>query len=966
VLRTLSVWILALSLAGAAAAQTGGIRGAVMDETGAVIPGATVTATGPGGSRTVTSGDDGTYAFQGLAAGEWTVVATSPGLRQLQPVKVKVGEGVQAAANLTLSVVLENQQVTVKETEGPAVSVNPEANAGALVMTGDDLKALSDDPDELQQDLQALAGPSAGPDGGQIFIDGFTGGQLPPKESIREIRINQNPFSAEYDKLGYGRIEIFTKPGTDKWHGQGFFNYSDIAFDARNPYSSTKPFFMSQQFGGNVSGSLNSKTSIFLDAERRNIDDDGIVDAITLGPNFQPEPLNTALGMPMRRTEFSPRIDYQASTNNTIMFRYSYTRNDLQNQGVGGLSLPETAYASLFDENKVQVTDTYVVNAKTINETRFQYVHDLTNLNPASTAPEIQVNGAFFSGGATQGLGSDLENLWEMQNYTSYSSGTHMVKFGVRVRGNTDDNVSRNNFNGTFIFNSIQSYQQMAEMLAAGEPFSQIYNSCTDPSRLLCPGPSQLRLTAGIPATSVGYVDVEPFVQDDWKLRPNLTLSLGLRYEMQNTIGDYNDWAPRLGFAWAPGGGKSGVQPKLVFRGGFGMFYTRFPLMDTLMAERLNGITQRQYLINYPDFYPAIPPLSQLPAAAAANISTIANNIRAPYIMQSAVSAERQLPLRSTLSVTFMDSRGEHLLMQRDINAPLPGTYIAGDPASGVYPYGGINQINQYESAGIFRQQQVIVSFRSQVNSAISLFGGYFWNNAHSNYDAQTGFPSSSYNLAQDYSRSSLDIGNRVMMMGSITLKGNIRFNPFLMYHSGQPFNIVIGQDINGDGHFTDRPSFATASTPAAEIVSTPYGVFNINPGPFTQQIPRNLGTGPGYFSLNFRVAKTWGFGGEPAGSTGMRGGGGPGPGGPGPFGGGRGPRGGPGGRGGMFDTSTGQRFNLTLAVMARNLLNNVNPGLPIGTLTSPLFGESNSSATGFGAVNALNRRIELQLRFAF
>src|ERR1700749_672012 len=126
----------------------------------------------------------------------------------------------------------------VTDEAAAALSVDPAANAGAIVIQGKDLEALSDDPDELQSDLQALAGPSAGPNGGEIYIDGFTGGTLPPKSSIREIRINQNPFSAQYDKLGYGRIEVFTKPGTDEYHGQFYLMGNDSVFNTSNPFAS--------------------------------------------------------------------------------------------------------------------------------------------------------------------------------------------------------------------------------------------------------------------------------------------------------------------------------------------------------------------------------------------------------------------------------------------------------------------------------------------------------------------------------------------------------------------------------------------------------------------------------------------------------------------------------------------------------------------------------------------------------
>src|SRR5205807_1800782 len=195
-----------------------------------------------------------------------------------QPIQV-VLRAVNQVLNLQLKVAATAQQVTVRENAGPAVSADPSNSASALVLRGDDLQALSDDPDDLAADLQALAGPSAGPNGGQIFIDGFTGGRLPPKESIREVRINQNPFSAEYDRLGFGRIEILTKPGTDKYRGQTYFDFSDAAFNSRNPYASGKPAFQQRMYGGNVSGPITKRSSFFFDFDRREIDNNAIINA---------------------------------------------------------------------------------------------------------------------------------------------------------------------------------------------------------------------------------------------------------------------------------------------------------------------------------------------------------------------------------------------------------------------------------------------------------------------------------------------------------------------------------------------------------------------------------------------------------------------------------------------------------------------------------------------------------------
>lgn len=952
--RSLIAFLTLFAFAGAASAQQtlGSIRGQVADDSGAVIPGAKITAVGPGGAqKSSVAGDDGTYSITGLTPGGWTVTAASPGLKQIQPVKVTVSAGTSQNAKLMLSVVLENQEVTVKETTGPEVSVSPENNAGSIQLKGTDLQALSDDPDELADDLQALAGPSAGPDGGQIFIDGFTGGQLPPKDSIREIRINQNPFSSEFDKLGYGRIEIFTKPGTDQWHGQGFLNASDIAFDARNPYSTTEPSFQSQQFGGNVSGSLNKKTSLFLDVERRNIDDAAVVNAIVLSPSLTPTPINQTLPTPQRRTEISPRIDYQLSPDNTLMFRYSYERNDLQNVGVNGFSLPSQAYSKLNTENRVQVTDTIVLNPKTINETRFQYLHDQTGENVTNDSPTLNVVGAFTSGGSPVGASSFVQNHWELQNYTSYISGTHTIKFGGRIRSLTDDSISRNGYNGTFTFSSLGRYQQTLLLEQQGLSAEAIQQAGF--------GPSQYTLNAGIPQSNVFYIDAEFFLQDDWRVRPNLTLSLGMRYEIQNNIGDTTDWAPRFGFAWAPGQGKAGGRPKTVIRGGFGIFYTRFDESYTLQAERYNGITQQQYIVNYPTFYPNVPPIGQLPLVNNQNIDTVANNLQSPYIMQSAITVERQLPLNTTVAATFTDSHGLHLLRSRDINAPIPGSYVAGVADSGVYPYGGYGQINQFESAGLLNQEQFMVNFNSRINSNIFLFGNYAYNNAYSNTDGAGTFPNNTYNLQSEYGPAAIDIHSRVFFGGSVNTKWNVRFSPFIIYRSNQPFDIILGRDLYGDGYLnTARPAFANGQT-GPNIVDTPYGAFNIAPGPGDQIIPRNYGNGPGYFSVNLRLSKTFGFGGERTAGGNVGGGGG---------GGGHDHGGGPGGgmRGMFGDTPTGQKYNVTVGVQARNLLNNVNPGPPVAILTSPVFGQSISSAGGFGATNAINRRIEFQIRFSF
>jgi hypothetical protein len=1006
---------LLLTLLPATYAQPAGVlHGVVTDESGALVPGATVTVSNAKGPvKSATSGDDGTYSVSGLDEGAYTVQASSPGLQQVQPTAVELRGGTQTAtANLQMRVAAEKQEVTVQENPGPAVSVDPSQNAGALVLRGADLQALSDDPDDLQADLQALAGPSAGPSGGQIYIDGFTGGTLPSKDSIREIRINQNPFSPEYDKLGYGRIEILTKPGTDKLHGNVFADIGDAIFDARNPYAAEKAPFVQRNFGGSLSGALGKKASFFLDFQDRDINNGQIINGFTVNPSsFLISPYNNVFDAPQNRLRISPRVDYQLNPNNTLTLRYGYTRNDLQDQGAGNLSLLSRAYHELDDDHTVQIIETAVLSPKVINETRFQLYHTNIGETQSSDLPGVVVGGAFNGGGAQIGNYIDTENHYELQNYTTISGGAHTWKFGVRTRAVTINNFSPQDFGGTYNFNGAYApildanYQPVAPGVQCDEAkqdpsacellqSTQVYQRTLALQQMgLTPfaiqqlgGAAQFTINRGSPLVNVNMVDIGAFVGDDWRVKPNLTLSLGLRFETQTDIHDWHDWAPRLGFAWAPGQSKNNPRPATVFRGGFGIFYDRVSEQNIETAERYNGILQQQYVITQSAANPipfdptviGVPPGLLLPNASPQTIQLLDSNLHAPYILQEAFTVERQLPKRTTLSESYVNSHGLHELRSEDINAPLPGTYTG--PGTGVYPLSSQYQTDPVllmQSSGLFNQWQLITNVRSQLNKRISLNGFYMYGRAYSNTDGVNTLPSNPYSMAGEYGPSALDQRNRVFVGGTINAPWGVLLAPFFTANSGAPFNITTGTDPYGDTLFNERPGIATSSTPGA--VLTPYGYLNPNPTPGEAILPRNFGRSPGSVSLNFRVAKTFGFGGsrESAANSNNRdfggggGGGGRGPGGGGPGGGFAGGPGG-GGPGGFFrglgGGSTGQRYNLTISVQARNLLNHVNPGPINGIITSPLFDESNNLSGGFGAFaqSGLNRRIDLQARFTF
>ncbi len=964
-----------MTIAARAQAPTGTLRGRVTDPSGAVISQATVMAnTSDGRSVTVVTNNQGVYEFKGLSPGSYTVTTVAKGFATDQEEGVNVTAGQSQQLDIGLQIEVEKQQVEV-QSETPTVDVSPQNSASTLVLKGKDLDALSDDPDELQSELEALAGPSAGPNGGQIYVDGFTAGQLPPKSAIREIRINQNPFSAEYDKLGYGRIEIFTKPGTDKMHGQVMVNGNSSAFNALNPFITEEPSYYSEIFNGNISGPLSKKASFFFTIQQRNIDNESVVAAQVLNPSNNIVPYNQAVPSPSTRLNISPRFDFQLTPSNTLTVRYQYERSTQDNSGVGQFSLPTVGFNSHSSEQTVQISDTQIISPTIINETRFQYLRQSSNQIPLSTDPTLVVQGAFTGGGSPSGTVVSNQDHYELQNYTSIAHGHHFIKFGGRLRDTLYSSNQNSGFNGSYNFASLTAYQITQVGLQEGLTPQQI--------RAMGGGASQFSILTGQPLSDVSMLDVGLYVEDEWRIKPNISLTGGLRYETQTGIPYHGDWAPRISLAWGLGHGKT--PPKTVLRAGYGIFYDRFSYNYLLQAERQNGITQLQYIVNQPDFYPLIPPSSVLAqlAKTSPTVYQVASNIEPGYTLQTAFSVERQLTKSSTLSVTYLNSRGEHQLFLRNANAPLPGTYNPDDPTSGVRPFGGTTNIYQYSSEGVYVQNQLIANFRVNLGTRISLFGFYSLNFANSDLGAGGGggggsffgggsssaaFIMNSYDPMEDYGRAGFDVHNRFVLGGNITLKYGFRLSPFILANSVAPFNIIVGQDLNGDSIFNDRPGLGATGEPGGVVYVTPWGTFNSMPVPGQPIAPINTGTATSLFTLNLRLSKTFGLGPKLERGALASGGGPGGPHGGGGHGGGLGGRGLSGGGGNPFSfgNETIHRYNLTFSVSARNLLNNVNYAAPVGNLDSPIFGTPNALAGPPFSAGSANRRIDLQMLFSF
>lgn len=986
---------------------TGTIKGTLTDESGAIIPAATITLTGAAGSRTAQTQADGTYTFADVAPGQYAVTLNYPGFAPFsRPVTVAAGAAAQVPIQLALSA--EVQKVTVSGDAGPTVSVEPENNATALVIQGQDLQSLPDDPDDLASALQALAGPGAGPNGGQIYIDGFSGGQLPPKESIREIRVNQNPFSAEYDRLGFGRIEIFTKPGTDRFRGMLFLNDSDATFDSRNPFASNKPDYSNRMYGGNVGGPLGKHASFFLDYNERDITNNAITYAEYFDPTtFQQQLINNAVVTPQTNRTISPRIDYQLSANHTLTARVEERTSSNQNAGLGGYRLPPP-YSSLNynnsgDAQNVMVTETAIISPTAENELRFQYYRNWSH-STGNELPMVNVANSFITGGNGVGNTFDRSHHFELQNYTSLTRSKHTLRFGVRVRRDSDQSNNPSGFNGAFTFlggvepvlsaanqivydqngnaetqllTSLQQYERNLALQQAGFNATQI--------QALGGGPSRYTVQAGIPYISMTRYDAGPFVQDDWRVKPNLTVSLGLRYEVQTLVSDYRDIAPRVGFAWAPGSDKSG-HSKTVIRGGSGIFYDRIGTGIFETAGLNNGYAQTEYTVYNPNFY-----LNNIPSPSTLNagqntIYKIDPKLKADYSIQSAIGVERQLPKNTTVSLTYTNTHAEHYMQTVPINSPLPGTFnplLPLGPSNGVFPYGyAAGNIFEYESGGIFRQNIVMATVNTRFSRNVSLYANYQLTYAKD----LPGTPTDPYDFMLDYGRSNLDRRHNFQLFGSITAPAGIHLAPFITVRSGQPYDVLAGEDLFGDTLVNSRAAFAPAGACGAGFLGTVGDVVCSRAGAFTTTyntanpanlVSRNYLTMAGLISVNFRIYRVFGFG--PRASNGGNSGQGPGGGGHGGgFGGGG--RGGamsmgmPGGGHGPGGDVTEHRFNLTLGLNITNVLNHFNPAGYQGVITSPQFLDPTSVNTGFGgggiggggAGTANNRRIEFDSRITF
>ena len=938
IFAVLCLLLAAASLASQVPTKSTTLTAIVTDPTGARVPAAALHIAATDGSLTRDLTTDPTGHIElNLPPGAYTLTVTSPGFDPF----FKELKLTTKPLTLDVKLLIATAQTVVQVNSNPhRLGASPDNNKDAIDLTSRQLQTLSSNDSTFQQQILSLAGgdDSQSP---QVFVDGFSGGKFPPKGAIREIKINRNPYSAEYDTLGMGRVEIFTKPGTGRFHGELETTGNTSAFNSQNPFVHTpEPSYFQFHTGGYLSGPINGKTSFFLNADTYYEQNNAVINAQTVAPNSNAiQSISLAQPDPDSNYTVSGRLDRQWSTNNTVVLRYEYDGAAQTNAGLGAVpyTLPTEAFNSSSSSGTFQISNSAILGKNAVLDAHFQWERSRSAQDPVSDAPNITVSGTVNDGGSAAQVDHDSSNQFEFQANGTYAHGKHLFRFGARYRINRDANLSTEGFNGAFTFNTLAAYQ--ASVTPAGP------NGGT-PSAT--PSASQFTITRGQDSFKAITTDLGAWVEDEVKFSPSLTGQFGVRLETQSAIPDHFDPSPHFTLAWAPrpGGRKSAP---VVYRIGSAIFYTRYPLTDLMTTVRQsNPAIQTTYTLTNPHFFARTSAQLQqnidLSSASSAQTTTytLDPNYRSPYQIASGASVEFSLGDLGNITVNYMNTRGVHQLASRNANAPLP---------DGTRPFGAAaGDMDEFFTGGESLGNSLNIRPDIQITKGLEFWGSVSFREL--NKDAFGGFTSNSYNIHQDYGPA--DRRRAVFAGIDGEWKYGLSGSMFLAAHGGSRYNITTGADNNGDSIFNDRPSFATATdiaTNPASVIRTSLGTFNLAPSANERPIPYNYGHAPVFVSLQAELAETVKFG-PPAShadddddddddaspTSALTG-----------------------------DTPKPEpRFALTFSIEAQNLTNTISAGTPIGVLTSPYFGQSLSSANNFLDTTAANRTLTLQTTFRF
>lgn len=749
------------------------ISGTVFDPSGALVPDARIAVLTDSGKiiRQTRSDNAGAFRLQGLAPGRYTLDVTHTGFRETKQALTVAGSS-HGALKVTLPVDENAESVTVEGSDTSAqVSTDIAQNQNGNSVERDALDRLPVfDQDYITTLSRFLNSDSTGTNGVTLVVNGVeANGPGVTPSAVTSVKINQNPYSALFSRPGRARIEITTAGGTPQLHGTANFLYRDSLFDARRAFATDKPGEQRTYYEGSLTGPLShsKKTTFLLSLNRDNDNQQAVVLAALPGGSF-----STTVPYPTHHYFLSGRVFHNYSQANQFWIGYSYEHRTIQNQGVGGTTLPEAGTDTLFFEHEVNVGHTYVISPKALNQLHFLVGHFDNKTQSITEAPQIAVSGSFISGGA-QADARRTEYHFDGTDIVTLTQGKQEIKFGIDV-----PDISRRGYDdftnqlGTYSFADLAAYQ-------AHTPYTYVVQQ----------GQGHLTFLEK---------NVAGVFEDTIRVSPKLSIAAGVRWYWQNYFRDIaHDIAPRFSFAYAPS-----QRGKTVFRGGAGLFFDRTgpgPISDLL---HFNGVTLRRFIAENPS-YPATP--VQL-ASVPTSIVSLDPHVRIPYTLQFGFGVERQLTRSSSLAVNYAGARGMDLFRSIDINAPQPPTFATR-------PNPGLGQDREIQSEGYLKSNSLEVNFRGRIGSTFTGQAQYVLSKTYNNTSGVTYLPANSFAPNADWARSDNDRRHKFDLLGTFNIRDWVHLGTALSIYSGLPVNVTTGNDNNHDGLALDRPSGYSRNT---------------------------------------------------------------------------------------------------------------------------------------------------------
>lgn len=866
--------------------------------------------------------DSGTITFNKIPTGEFSIIISAEGFSEHTVKTLTVKQDKTEEIEVSLELLTVEEKVEVDSSDG----VDKDNYGGKKVLTEEDIKKLPDDPVEFERAIRRILGTSITGQKLPITVDDMPLGQLPPKESIQQLRVDRNIFSARNSGVGGQGIQVITKSELKKFSGNFMFNFADSRLNAANPQLFERVPFQSRNYQFYLQGPLIKKSSFMFNFSRNETSGSDVINALTVSRNFQIEEYKATFPVSRASNSGFLLFKYDLNDKNKFNLIYNTSQSGGLNRG-GGFSLPERAVQISNQSHFIALSHTYLISDKRFSRTAARFSYAKRSSIATNDSPSISVPEAFFGGGAPDNSLNRDYNL-TLYNYNEHTYKEFDFQYGVDFFLEKRDIFSRQNFNGTYIFagrtaplldannqpllaangdfvtgqiSAIESYRRNLLFRSLGYANAQI--------RQLGGIPAQFTISAGNDRVNASRVNYAIYLQSNYKLSETIGIGAGIRYENESKSKAKLNFSPNFSIIWNPKAKKEKnifyALPKI--SAGIGVAFSNFGLSPIISEKLQNGDGRRSYFVSDSsvlDVFPAVPSIEQLGEIPSAQSNTFIDPaIKPPLVYTYNLSITKALTKKISLEFSYTHEESLRQSITRNINAPLAGTYNSLFPDSAVYPLGNTGNVYRINSIGKAQSDIFIISpnlpelkiFKKSISYSVN----YLFTKSRNNTVSGSGLPFDAFDFSQEYARSSDDGVHSLTGELGYTLPYKITFSLSYAIRSGSRFNIYTGRDLNGDGFFDDRPAFASDPNKPG-VISTEYGLLDPNPVIGDRIIPRNLGIGQPSFETDMNLTKSFGF---------------------------------------RTDAKTKQPKNaLTIAVSVSNLFNRVNLGNPIGDMSSPYF----------------------------